>query len=183
MFYKLLTLPLRNVRWQIWRWNFGRVTIIKIILLYINTDSQVFIFCYRLKKKSCKCFKFLLQSETLKTVKHYHQKHVHNVTGLHHNNNCFIYIFCLSTEALEGHLGIQGYICIYLKGYWILWKTVYEILWILGYKSSWILRILVQNAIWAASSEFGTYRLCEQRRFRRACASAQSRQNLHCSLI
>ena len=36
---------------------------------------------------------------------------------------------------------------------------------------------------WAASSEFGTYRLCEQRRFRRACAFAQSRQNLRCSLI
>ena len=36
---------------------------------------------------------------------------------------------------------------------------------------------------WAASSEFGTYRLCEQGRFRRACASAQSRQNLRCSLI
>ena len=36
---------------------------------------------------------------------------------------------------------------------------------------------------WAASSEFGTYHLCEQRRFRRACASAQSRQNLRCSLI
>ena len=36
---------------------------------------------------------------------------------------------------------------------------------------------------WAAPSEFGTYRLCEQRRFRRACASAQSRQNLRCSLI
>ena len=34
-----------------------------------------------------------------------------------------------------------------------------------------------------ASSEFGTYRICEQRRFRRACASAQSRQNLRCSLI
>ena len=34
-----------------------------------------------------------------------------------------------------------------------------------------------------ASSEFGTYRLCEQRRFRRACVSAQSRQNLRCSLI
>ena len=34
-----------------------------------------------------------------------------------------------------------------------------------------------------ALSEFGTYRLCEQRRFRRACASAQSRQNLRCSLI
>ena len=36
---------------------------------------------------------------------------------------------------------------------------------------------------WTASSEFGTYRLWEQRRFRRACASAQSRQNLRCSLI
>ena len=36
---------------------------------------------------------------------------------------------------------------------------------------------------WTASSEFGTYRLCEQRRFRRACASAQSRQNLRYSLI
>ena len=36
---------------------------------------------------------------------------------------------------------------------------------------------------WAAPSEFGTYRLCEQWRFRRACASAQSRQNLRCSLI
>ena len=37
--------------------------------------------------------------------------------------------------------------------------------------------------IWTASSEFGTYRLCEQWWFRRACASAQSRQNLRCSLI
>ena len=40
-----------------------------------------------------------------------------------------------------------------------------------------------KNVIWTASSEFGTYSLCEQRRFRRACASAQSRQNLRCSLI
>ena len=45
----------------------------------------------------------------------------------------------------------------------------------------WHFRIL--GEIWAAPSEFGTYRLCEQRRFRRACASAQSRQNLRCSLI
>ena len=37
--------------------------------------------------------------------------------------------------------------------------------------------------IWAASSEFGINRICEQRRFRRACTSAQSRQNLRCSLI
>ena len=37
--------------------------------------------------------------------------------------------------------------------------------------------------LWTASSKFGTYRLCEQRRFGRACTSAQSRQNLRCSLI
>ena len=37
--------------------------------------------------------------------------------------------------------------------------------------------------MWTASSEIGTYCLCEQRRFRRACASAQSRQNLRCSPI
>ena len=42
---------------------------------------------------------------------------------------------------------------------------------------------ILQKHNWTASSEFGTYRLCEQRRFRRACASAQSRQNLRCSLI
>ena len=41
----------------------------------------------------------------------------------------------------------------------------------------------IKFLIWTASSEFGTYRLCEQRRFRRACASALSRQNLRCSLI
>ena len=36
---------------------------------------------------------------------------------------------------------------------------------------------------WTASREFGTYSLCEQRWSRQACASAQSRQNLRCSLI
>ena len=44
-------------------------------------------------------------------------------------------------------------------------------------------RQIQDDVTWTASSEFGTYRLCEQRRFRRACASAQSRQNLCCSLI
>ena len=38
-------------------------------------------------------------------------------------------------------------------------------------------------SVWAASSEFGTYCLREERRFRWACASAQSRQNLRCLLI
>ena len=53
-----------------------------------------------------------------------------------------------------------------------------------AYVISTIISKAGSNAIiWAASSEFGTYRLCEQRRFRRASASAQSRQNLHCSLI
>ena len=47
--------------------------------------------------------------------------------------------------------------------------------------SVWKLRII--TVVWAASSEFGTYRICEQRRFSQACASAQSRQNLRCSLI
>ena len=37
--------------------------------------------------------------------------------------------------------------------------------------------------MWAASSEFGTHRLYELQRFRGACTSAQSRQNLRCSLI
>ena len=36
------------------------------------------------------------------------------------------------------------------------------------------------STVWTASSEFGTYRLCKQRRFKRACAA---RQNLRCSLI
>ena len=51
--------------------------------------------------------------------------------------------------------------------------------------TNWVFRYLLLKTIckWAASSEFGAYRLCEQRRFRRACASAQSRQNLRCSLI
>ena len=47
----------------------------------------------------------------------------------------------------------------------------------------WWQGISVLHNIWTTSSEFGTYRLCEQRRFRQACASAQSRQNLRCSLI
>ena len=47
----------------------------------------------------------------------------------------------------------------------------------------WTLKCRLRQFIWAAPSEFGTYRLCEQRRFRRACASVQSRQNLRCSLI
>ena len=42
---------------------------------------------------------------------------------------------------------------------------------------------LTHHIKWAVSSKFCTYHLCEQRRFRQACASAQSCQNLHCSLI
>ena len=54
------------------------------------------------------------------------------------------------------------------------------------YQLRWLLTLFFANRDgynWTASSEFGTYSLCEQRRFRRACASAQSRQNLRCSHI
>ena len=51
------------------------------------------------------------------------------------------------------------------------------------YKLQFVVISCCCKNIWTASSEFGTYSLCEQRRFRRACASAQSRQNLRCSLI
>ena len=34
---------------------------------------------------------------------------------------------------------------------------------------------------WASSWDFGTYRIGDQQRLRRACASAQSRQSLRCS--
>ena len=52
------------------------------------------------------------------------------------------------------------------------------VFWCMFWRKRWNMKDL-----WTATSEFGTYRLCEQRRFRRACASAQSRQNLRCSLI
>ena len=52
------------------------------------------------------------------------------------------------------------------------------------YHSVYLLDVLLYSkTIWATSSEFGTYHLCEQRRFRRDCADAQSRQNLRFSLI
>ena len=37
------------------------------------------------------------------------------------------------------------------------------------------------KAQWASSWDYGTYRIGEQRRLRRDCASAQSRQSLRCS--
>ena len=40
-------------------------------------------------------------------------------------------------------------------------------------------RKMLTSLIWARSSEFGSYHLCEQRRFGRSCAD---RQNLSCSL-
>ena len=54
-------------------------------------------------------------------------------------------------------------------------------MWTVRKRTSWQER--VKYRIWTASSEIGTYRLCEQGRFRRDWASAQSRQNLRCSLI
>ena len=37
------------------------------------------------------------------------------------------------------------------------------------------------NMKWASSWDYGTYHIGDQRRLRRACASAQSRQSLRCS--
>ena len=48
---------------------------------------------------------------------------------------------------------------------------------------SWAISKVPPVIRWTASSEFSTYRICEQHRFRRACASTQSHQNLRCSLI
>ena len=66
----------------------------------------------------------------------------------------------------------------------------YPDIWVIGDTVFIIGMHILQNTvlqhwrnIWAASSEFGTYRLCEQRRFRRACASAQSRLNVRCWLM
>ena len=39
----------------------------------------------------------------------------------------------------------------------------------------------VPQAKRAMPLEFGIYRICEQRRLRRACAAAQARQSVHCS--
>ena len=62
---------------------------------------------------------------------------------------------------------------------WFQWKIHISHFYLCFFRKLYTHSIL----IWTASSEFGTYRLCEQRRFRRAYASAQSRQNLRCSLI
>ena len=76
--------------------------------------------------------------------------------------NCFIWFITL---ALNKH--------VFIKHEWHLLSYFF----LYAYKAQF------KDSIWTASSEFGSYRLCEQRRFMRACASAQSRQNLRCSLI
>ena len=45
-------------------------------------------------------------------------------------------------------------------------------------QSNWCWKTNFTPHIWTASSEFGTYRLCEQRRFRRACAVSPERSLL-----
>ena len=62
-------------------------------------------------------------------------------------------------------------------------KLYYTVLFLYYFTDYSLNRHWLKPFIWAVSSEFGTYRLFEQRRFRRACASAQARQNLRYSLI
>ena len=59
-----------------------------------------------------------------------------------------------------------------------------RLIWVFaGCISNFVCFVMRWFIIRAASSEFVTYRLGEQRRFRRACSSTQSRQNLLCSLV
>ena len=71
---------------------------------------------------------------------------------------------------------------IWFSGIYLILRYIFKLGLLIG-ESCLVGQDNVKSNIWTASSEFGTYRLCEQRRFRRACASAQSRQNLRCSLI
>ena len=89
---------------------------------------------------------------------------------------------CIFT-LIKSHF--TNYSKLFIKDHLCQTKCILRV-WLLARNSSRKPQIycrLCFNHIWTASSEFGTYRLCEQRRFRRACASAQSRQNLRCSLI
>ena len=70
----------------------------------------------------------------------------------------------------------------YLMHYWV-WRSEIHMKTVKIHMKTVKMHKTVKINIWTASSKFGTYRLCGQRRFRRACASAQSRQNLCCSLI
>ena len=83
------------------------------------------------------------------------------------------FLFCSAPPIPSPH---KKNICVWTVFPVSAWKTLNMV----GQSNCFI---LFKYFIWAAPSEFGTYRLCEQRRFRRACASAQSRQNLRCSLI
>ena len=89
--------------------------------------------------------------------------------------NCLIDKWCSQHNVFDTTVAHSG----------ILLQLDQEILLkVLVRKTSWLKTcLMVKKFIWTASSEIGTYRICEQRRFRRACASAQSRQNLRCSLI
>ena len=91
--------------------------------------------------------------------------------------------------ALPGLFYYHLYVCPGLKN--VYWRLLMKIktslntalLFLWATEISARVAVHLHALMWTASSEFGTYRLCEQRRIRRACASAQSRQNLRCSLI
>ena len=88
----------------------------------------------------------------------------------------------------EGNMHI-GHVCFEMT-YIGMWCTVFNN-WIINISKKlfflhtqfWQTKFWCLRLCWVASSEFGTYRLCKQQRFRRACTSAQSRQNLRYSLI
>ena len=110
----------------------------------------------------------------------------------------------VDAQAEQSEFGAQvlvGFVMLWLKFYdmykwpWIMMMMMMIVLRkcfcilcdvLILSSSFWLLMkqmVYLVKMRWTASSEFGTYRLCKQRRFRRACTSAQSRQNLRCSLI
>ena len=92
--------------------------------------------------------------------------------------NCLIRVYTIENKGLNAQSGKQN-IAFLLCMHGNSATSVYEA----TVRIQKRIPLIFPEINWAASSDFGTYRLCEQRRFRRACASAQSRQNLRCSLI
>ena len=64
----------------------------------------------------------------------------------------------------------------------VVWRLIFLLVGKIKRKATIEINIHLSHYNWTAYAS-STYRLCEQQRFRRACASAQTRQNLRCSFI
>ena len=75
---------------------------------------------------------------------------------------------------------LQGHWWGFISRNYVVWPTFLIMNVFIALKGShfWFLWV---NIIWASSWDYGTNHIGDQRRLRRACASAQSRQSLRCS--